>query len=105
MPYEESHWDRAINHYREIERRDWTDPLVPEILQRIRRAAFRPDDDLMGPTHCLDVAEYGYVVSRPRLPFLNIILVLYCRILIRSNLLAVHWPVFRYFRILLYDFA
>ena len=59
VPYNENHWDRAITHYREIERREWDHPQIRQIIHRVKSTIFDKNDDIMEATHCLDLADHG----------------------------------------------
>jgi len=62
VPYNENHWDRAITHYREIERREWDHPQIRQIINRVKSTVFDKSDDIMEATHCLDLADHGVIL-------------------------------------------
>lgn len=60
LRYENSHWDDAIELYREIERRNWG-PICTQVIERIQKTAFTSDAQHLPLVHVLDVAAEGCV--------------------------------------------
>lgn len=58
--YEYDHWDSAIHGFRETEKSCWSD-ASQAILQRVRAAAFGPDQTLLSLVHVLDLEHRGYI--------------------------------------------
>ena len=58
--YEKDHWDEAIEGFRETERKHWN-PLNSEVISRLQKCAFQPEDRLLPYVHVLDLAEDGHI--------------------------------------------
>lgn len=60
LKYEVSHWDGAIEGYRETERLKWNDSNT-KILNRVKEIAFSKDTQPMKYVHVLDLKENGVI--------------------------------------------
>ncbi|XP_004714396.1 alpha-ketoglutarate-dependent dioxygenase alkB homolog 7, mitochondrial [Echinops telfairi] len=58
--YEYDHWDAAIHGFRETEKSRWSE-ASQAILQRVREAAFGPNQVLLPLVHVLDLEPKGYI--------------------------------------------
>ncbi|XP_028906373.1 alpha-ketoglutarate-dependent dioxygenase alkB homolog 7, mitochondrial isoform X3 [Ornithorhynchus anatinus] len=58
--YQFDHWDAAIHGFRETEKSRWSEPSRA-ILQRVRAAAFDPDQPQLPLVHVLDLDQSGYI--------------------------------------------
>ncbi|XP_046426103.1 alpha-ketoglutarate-dependent dioxygenase alkB homolog 7, mitochondrial isoform X1 [Neodiprion fabricii] len=60
LRYESSHWDNAIQSYRETEKSTWNKGNSA-VIQKIQKTAFPPDTSLLGHVHVLDLAGDGMI--------------------------------------------
>ncbi|XP_038627713.1 alpha-ketoglutarate-dependent dioxygenase alkB homolog 7, mitochondrial [Tachyglossus aculeatus] len=58
--YQFDHWDAAIHGFRETEKSRWSEPSRA-ILQRVRAAAFDPNQPQLPLVHVLDLDQSGYI--------------------------------------------
>jgi len=68
LVYEKDHWDEAIVSFRETERKQWNQ-VNSVIIDKLRKAAFKPNDKYLPYVHVLDLAEDGHIkphIDSPR---------------------------------------
>ena len=68
LVYEKDHWDEAIVGFRETERKQWNQ-VNSVIIDKLRKAAFKPKDKYLPYVHVLDLAEDGHIkphIDSPR---------------------------------------
>ena len=68
LVYEKDHWDEAIVGFRETERKQWNQ-VNSVIIDKLRKAAFKPNDKYLPYVHVLDLAEDGHIkphIDSPR---------------------------------------
>ena len=68
LVYEKDHWDEAIVGFRETERKNWNQSNSV-IIDKLRKAAFKPGDKYLPYVHVLDLAEDGHIkphIDSPR---------------------------------------
>eukprot|EP00093_Oithona_nana_P003168 03168.XXX_86801_87785_1 [CDS] Oithona nana genome sequencing. len=68
LVYEKDHWDEAIVGFRETERKQWNQ-VNSVIIDKLRKAAFKPEDKYLPYVHVLDLAEDGHIkphIDSPR---------------------------------------
>ena len=72
LVYEKDHWDEAIVGFRETERKQWNQ-VNSVIIDKLRKAAFKPNDKYLPYVHVLDLAEDGHIkphIDSPRVKLL-----------------------------------
>ena len=72
LVYEKDHWDEAIVGFRETERKQWNQ-VNSVIIDKLRKAAFKPKDKYLPYVHVLDLAEDGHIkphIDSPRVKLL-----------------------------------
>lgn len=72
LVYEKDHWDEAIVGFRETERKQWNQ-VNSVIIDKLRKAAFKPEDKYLPYVHVLDLAEDGHIkphIDSPRVKLL-----------------------------------
>lgn len=68
LVYEKDHWDEAIVGFRETERKNWNS-TNSVVIDKLKKAAFKPDDKPLPYVHVLDLAEEGHIkphIDSPR---------------------------------------